>query len=118
MQQMTLQAKIREIVGSSLSSVEFVQDYVQFRFDGPCVTAFTPPGLKSAIGVLRPGTQGYLEGVCSRIGVRVAAVRVTDEELIIEFVDSSAITVSLRKEHYIGPEAINYVAGDGTIWVA
>jgi hypothetical protein len=29
--------------GTQLSSVEFVQDYVQLRFDGPTLTAVTPP---------------------------------------------------------------------------
>jgi hypothetical protein len=64
------------------------------------------------------GNQGYRDGLCSEIGIEVASVRVTDDELSIEFVNSSAISVSLRDEDYCGPEAINYVAADGMIVVA
>jgi hypothetical protein len=45
-------------------------------------------------------------------------MRVTDEELRIEFANSSGIAISLRNEDYSGPEAINYVAGDGSMVVA
>jgi len=44
-------------------------------------------------------------------------VRVTDEELRIEFANSASIAVSLRDEDYTGPEAINYEALDGRMMV-
>jgi hypothetical protein len=48
----------------------------------------------------------------------MAAVLITDDEVSIEFADSSAIGVSLRDEDYVGPEAFNYTARDGTVVVA
>ena len=104
-------------MGRYLSSVTFVQDYIQFCFDGPCLTAITLPVLRKATGVIMPQDQGWRDGLCSEIGVQVAAVRATEDELNIEFVSSSAIAVSLRDKDYVGPEAINYFANDGTIVV-
>ena len=34
------------LIGHQLSSVEFVQDYLQLRFDGPCLTAVTHPRVR------------------------------------------------------------------------
>jgi hypothetical protein len=112
-----VQPKIAEIAGRSLSAVAFVQDYLQFQFDGPCLTALTPPVFRMGAGVVLPGNVGYRDALCSAIGVEVASVRVTDEEVQIEFVNSSSICVSLRAEDYVGPEAINYVALDGSMTV-
>lgn len=59
MKRPSMQTKIDEIIGRQLSSVEFVQDYVQFRFDGPCLTAITPPVFTKASDVPLPGSAGY-----------------------------------------------------------
>jgi hypothetical protein len=113
----TLQTKIEEIIGRGMSSVEFVQDYVQFRFDGPCLTAITPPVFSTALGVLSRDHAGWRDGLCSAIGIQIASVRVSDKELRIDFANSCAIAISLRSEDHAGPEAINYVAEDGAIVV-
>jgi len=115
---MTLQMKMAEIVGRCLSSVEFVHDYIQFRFDGPCLTAITSPVLSTENGRVTDGDPGYRDGLCSEIGIKVASVWVAHDELRIEFASSSAISVSLRDKDYLGPEAINYLASDGMITVA
>jgi hypothetical protein len=91
MNELGFQPKITEITGRSLSAVVFVQDYVQFQFDGPCLTARNPPVFRADAGVLLPGNAGYRDGLCSTIGFEVASVRVTHEELHIEFANSSSI---------------------------
>jgi hypothetical protein len=40
------------LIGEELSSIEFVRDYIQFRFDGPCLTAITDP-------IINVGQQQY-----------------------------------------------------------
>jgi hypothetical protein len=107
---------MNEIVGRSMSSVEFVQDYIQFRFDGPCLTTLTLPSLKRPGEIVQPADQGYRDSLCSQIGIQVEGVDLSNEELIVRFVNSVAIVVSLRVEHYTGPEAINYVGENGA-WV-
>ena len=113
-----LETRMQEIVGHELSSVEFVRDYIQFRFDGPCLTAITRPTLISSAAALGPNDPGFRDGLCSEIGVKVAAVQITGVELIIVFADSCRLVFSLRDEDYIGPESLNYSSGDGTMVVA
>jgi hypothetical protein len=109
--------KTNELVGRKPTSVTFVWDYIQFQFDGPCLTAITLPVFRTATSVLLPGSAGWRDGLCSAIGVEVASSRIADDELRIEFVNSSGITVSLADEDYTGPEAINYEALDGSTMV-
>ncbi|MEP7354352.1 MAG: hypothetical protein ABI824_14085 [Acidobacteriota bacterium] len=111
-----LQSKmIGEIVGECLSSVTFVQDYIQFHFDGPCLTTLTLPSFYKADSLVLWGDAGYRDSLCSAIGIKVTAVRVTDDALSIEFSNSSIIAVSLKDEDYRGPEAINYQGMDGVL---
>ena len=107
---------MNEIIGRPMSSVEFVQDYIQFRFDGPCLTTLTLPSLKRPGEVVGAADQGYRDDLCSQIGIQVEMVEVSDTELIVRFMNSVAIIVSLRDEHYTGPEAINYV-GENGVWI-
>jgi hypothetical protein len=102
---------IESIVGEQLSSVEFVQDYVQLRFDGPTLTAFVWPvvhGAGKAVGV---GEPGYRDELCARIGSKVLAARLQEAKaLIVEFDDGASVTISLRPEDSVGPEAGHFCA--------
>jgi hypothetical protein len=51
------------------------------------------------------------------IGHKAEREMLTEKELTVEFDGSVAIVVSVGEEDYIGSEAINYVATDGTIVV-
>jgi hypothetical protein len=112
------QTKIDELVGRELASVVFVRDYLQFCFDGPCLTALISPVFVTATSAVLPGSTGWRDGLCSAIGIPVTSVRFTErEELCIEFANASRIVIPLREQDYIGPEAINYFAEDGTLVV-
>jgi hypothetical protein len=50
---------IASIAGEQLSSIEFVQDYVQLRFDGPTLTAFVWPTLTVGGNSFRFGERAY-----------------------------------------------------------
>jgi len=107
---------LNEIVGSRLSSVEFVMDYIEFRFDGPCLTTLTLPSIRSGTGDLRAVDPGYRDGLCRQIGTEVADVLLTEEDLTVAFSDSVAFVVSLRDDDYTGPEAVNFCGADGR-WI-
>ena len=66
-------AGLRELVGRELSSVEFVRDYVQLRFDGPCFFAYTMPVVQTLDRVVPRSAGGYVEALIDRIGKRVDA---------------------------------------------
>ncbi len=86
-----LNSAIGQLKGRVLSSVEFVQDYVQLRFDGPCLTAYTHP-------IFNPGTECLVWGASG-------------------FESGAVISVSLLDEDYIGPEAVQFTSEDGSIWI-
>ncbi|MCB9682049.1 MAG: hypothetical protein H6733_11345 [Alphaproteobacteria bacterium] len=95
------------LAGRSLSSVEFVHDYVQLRFDGPCLTAYVWPSLHVGGVTLCVDDTGYRDALVGRIGAGVVAASVEpDVAISIEFDDGWTVRVSLRAEDYgVGPEA-------------
>jgi len=105
---------LHELAGSCLSSVEFVHDYIQFHFQGPSLSTFTLPSVKSVVGYLSAADDGHRDALCSQVGSEVEEVVPTREELTVRFAGSVAFIVSLRDEDTRGPEAIHYIAKDGT----
>lgn len=97
---------IERIIGEQLSSVEFVQDYVQLRFDGPTLTAFTWPVLRVGGMTIRLGDSRYRDRLCERIGRRVSAASFREADVIsLTFDDGVEISISLKPGDLVGPEA-------------
>ena len=114
----TLDESLQSLVGSMLSSVEFVMDYVQIRFSGPTLTAFTLPFLVHGERTIRWGEPSYRDSLCALIGVEVRKTSVIPKkELAIDFVDGTILKVSLEDKDYCGPEAVYFVNEDGSAWV-
>ena len=114
---MGLQEAMGELIGRDLASIEFVRDYIQFRFDGPCLTTLTLPSLRLARTTITSDDQCYTDHLRSEIGSRVSSFTVGSDELVINFASGSALVVSLRDEDYRGPEAINYTSDNGPLFV-
>jgi hypothetical protein len=93
-------SKLDELVGRQLSSVEFVRDYVQLRFDGPCLSAFNLPSIRQGTTLVQAADSGFQDGLCSQIGIEVENVSISDGQLILNFVNGVAFLVSLRDEDY------------------
>lgn len=110
---------IELLLGRHLSSVEFVQDYVQVRFDGVCLT-INAPFLVSAEGsVYRKHSPGFADSLRNRIGESVRkAYTIIDREIVIELTDSSTIEVSLAEADQVSPEAAVLVDEEGqtVVW--
>jgi len=115
----TLQQGLLELRGRELASVEFVRDYVQFRFDGPYLTVHVLPSIITAHGdTLTPGERCYRDSLCERIGVKVRDTEVVAHtEVAVHFEDGTAFRISLREEDYRGPEAVEFINEGGDIWV-
>src|SRR2546425_6399588 len=115
---MTMQEPLSPVVGAQLSSVEFVRDYVQLRFDGPCLTAFTPPMMRVGKTWVKWGSPGYRDLLCDRIATTVCLASVIEEkEIRIEFDDGALLAISLRPEDYSGAEAAMFDNGPQETWV-
>jgi hypothetical protein len=98
--------QIQILVGALLSSVEFVYDYVQLRFDGPCLTVNAPFEIHVGETAFKQNEVGYRDALCERIGKSVrAAYTVPERHIGIDFDDQSSIHISLRPRDQVGPEA-------------
>jgi len=113
----TLAEALDRLKGEQLSSVEFVHDYVQLRFDGPYLSVYVGPTIESKSRRLDWNTPGYRDELCGCIGRKLVSVSVRDEDVTLRFEHGVAIVISLRKEDRVGPEALQFVDGTG-IWVA
>jgi hypothetical protein len=87
---------LSSLEGRQLSSVEFVQDYVQLRFDGPRLTAITRPRIHVSGLTLEWGNRDFRNALCDRIGRLVQrAATIEQEGIRIEFDDGASIVISL-----------------------
>ncbi len=102
------------IIDHELGSVEFVQDYVQFRFDGPLVTCYEWPEAFREEGSYAFGEPEYRDVLCSFIGQSVSAATVEEGEAMeIAFEGGGSVRVSLRVEDLAGPEGGSVAYADG-----
>ena len=94
------------LVGEKLSSVTFVMDYVQLGFDGTCLTAYIGPVVTFRGKVFAWGEPGFRDIICERIGAIVRQAEVVENDAIrMSLSDGGVISISLKPEDYVGPEA-------------
>lgn len=104
----------RQIVGTELSAVTFVRDYVQLDFDGPKFNVLTPITVSLPSGHVVSADDQFRNRICDQIGKAVSDVIVKEHEsLLLQFTDESTISLSLKEEDYPGPEAVIFNGGDG-----
>ena len=106
-------AKITEplapLVGEQLTSIVLVRDYVQLGFDGPVLTAYVFPLVRERYRYRKRGDVGYYDALWRCIGLTVRrASSQPREEIRIEFDHATSLSVSLRPQDQIGPEAAEF----------
>ena len=106
---------VSAIEGQELSAVEFVQDFLRLRFDGPMLTLYAWPHVLLADFSFAFGEPEYRNALCAQIGEIVAKASLEElEALTVEFESGTVIALSLREEELSGPEAGSYsVNGSG-----
>ncbi len=110
--------ELEAIIGQDLGAVEFVQDYVQLRFEGPLVVFYEWPEVFREEGSYAFGEPEYRDVLCALIGESVATAVVEESEALeIAFENGASLRVSLRVEDISGPEggSIGYADGSGEI---
>jgi hypothetical protein len=108
------------LIGEELSSIEFVRDYIQFRFDGPCLTVITDPYVIIGHKQYSRTDTGFCDILLSFIGVKVEETSLKESEIIkIHFSVGRSINISLRPEDLQGrsAEAVNFNDGLGGLWI-
>src|SRR5262245_47612437 len=100
---------LESIIGEQLSAVSFVQDYVEFHFDGPVIRALTNPVARTRGGRISFPDAGSRDALCGFVGRKVLSVNlVANEGLTIEFGVEEFINVPLDAASYRGPEALHF----------
>lgn len=105
---------LHDLVGEKLTAVTFVMDYVQFRFDGPVLTALVPPILEfdgTQITFPEPTSRDHL---CALIGTTVQRVDLQDDVAItLPFTSGHVLRIRLDDDarRTVGPEAAYFVSG-------
>jgi len=96
-----------ELIGQQLSSVEFVQDYLQIRFDGPTINVTNPLTVNANETEITSWNAGFRDLLCGQITKIVQSVTFEPgKALTIRFIDNSQIVISVRPDDYSSPEAI------------
>ncbi len=102
-------ALLSRLVGSRLSSVQFVMDYLQLRFDGPAgdmphLNCDVIPRVETPTGVIGSGELGYADALVALI--RHEVIRTTEgtgSGLRIEF-SSGTVVLHPESDDLVGPE--------------
>jgi hypothetical protein len=97
-----------QLIGDELSGVTFVRDYIQLQFDPPPImNILTPMIIESSGSQIAQSDVAFPNAIISQIGKLVSDLEYDPENYLrIVFSDSSKITISLKQQDYVGPEAI------------
>ena len=107
---------LNQIVGEKLSAVVFILDYHQLQFDGPALTILNPITILSGPLSESTGSNQFRNRLCEQISKVVKNAKcVEGDSLVIEFEDGCVISISLKSEDYVGPEAIIF-QGKDHVW--
>ncbi len=100
---------ISAIEGEELEAVEFVQDYLQLRFEGPLLTFYEWPSVLLEEFSISFGEPGYRDALCALIGEEVDQATLEDgSSLTLKLANGAVVALSLREEDMSGPDAGAY----------
>jgi hypothetical protein len=103
--------EIEGLVGQSLSSVEFSQDFVELHFDGPTLTLYEWPEVFREEGSYAFGEPEYRNVLCALITEDVVAASLVEGEAIEVQFGGGSLRMSLRPEDVTTPEAGSLTSG-------
>ena len=100
---------ISAIEGEELEAVEFVQDYLQLRFEGPLLTFYEWPSVLLEEFSVSFGDPGYRDALCALIGEEVEQALLEEgSSLTLKLANGAVVALSLREEDMSGPDAGAY----------
>jgi len=100
---------VSAIIGEELKAVEFVEDFLQLRFDTPLLTLYAWPHVMLTDSSIAYGEPEYRNALCAQIGEKVVQASLEEgDALTIEFEGGIVFGVSLREEDVDGPESGSY----------
>lgn len=104
------------IIGTDLSAVTFVRDYLQLQFSSDAILNAMTHVLVSVNDVsVSIGERGFADLMVGQIDKIVQDV-IHDENVSLQIIfdDRSLVSVSLKPDDYVGAEAIHLIGDDGS----
>ena len=103
-----MESLLHELIGAPVVRFETVEDYWQLVINESVISIMNPFVVRGA-----SGHQASLSA-----GAVLQEVRETDDSFTFTFSDGTKLTIDLRDEAYVGPEAFVYHKPDGTtvVW--
>ena len=104
---------LESLEGQELTSVGFVQDYLQLDFGGPILTLYIWPEVFRPEGSYGFGEPGFRDMLCEEIGNDVETATFAEAiALEISFEGGTIFRVPLRDQDYVGAEAGQFLSGE------
>jgi hypothetical protein len=114
---MVNEAPLNDLIGTELSGICLVRDYLEFHFDGPKLTALTDPYGQLAGQDWRFPDEGSLEQLRRYIGLPVVSTEITEGDqdphpfIALHFAVGN-IVIPLGMDARVGPEAAHFFPAD------
>jgi hypothetical protein len=100
---------VSALIGEELKAVEFVEDFLQLRFDAPLLTLYAWPHVLLTDFSLAYGEPEYRNALCAQIGEKVVQASLEEgDALTIEFENGTVFGLSLREEDLDAPDSGSY----------
>lgn len=101
---------VSAIIGEELKAVEFIEDFLQLRFETPLLKLYNWPHVLLTDFSVAYGEPEYRNTLCAQIGEKVVAASLEEgDALTIEFENGTVFGLSLREEDLEGPESGSYL---------
>src|ERR1700734_1494812 len=100
---------VSAVIGEELKTVEFIEEFLQLRFDAPLFTLYIWPHVLLADFSVAYGEPEYRNALCAQIGEKVVQASIEEGDAVtIEFENGTVFALSLREEDVDGPESGSY----------
>ena len=100
---------VSAVIGEELKAVEFVEDFLQLRFEVSLFRLYAWPHVLLADFSVAYGEPEYRNALCAQIGDKVVQASLEEgDALTLEFENGTVFGLSLREEDVDGPESGSY----------
>jgi len=101
------------LVGTELSAVCFVRDYIEFHFDGPILRALSNPTCSMVDVVYQYPERGSRDALCELIGLEVREVKVLQSQYIQCMLGNGyMLSIPLTQPNPFSGESAHFILGE------
>lgn len=98
-----------KLIGEQLSSVEFVQDYLQLHFDGRTITIYVWPEIQNEDHTFQYGEEKYRNELCDFIGLEVKDLYYHDRDFLVLLFKETDNSIKLNLDPS-NPDVVSEIA--------